>query len=90
MRDLLGNSGEPRGKITDYSTELLENSPLSLSPLEAARVGGGGGGGGEPGPFEVMCLLVPTATRTPRRDVFSRSDCNSHPSERVSLRFDFR
>ena len=68
----------------DYSTELLENSPLSLFPLEAARVAGG-----EPGPFEVMCLLVPTATRTPRSDVFSRSDCDPHPSERrvPSVRF---
>ena len=55
------------------------------SPLEAARVAGGG----EPGPFEVMCLLVPTATRTPRSDVFSRSDCDPHPSERrvPSVRF---
>ena len=41
-RDLLGNSGEPRGESMDYSTELLENSPLSLFPLEAARVAGGG------------------------------------------------
>ena len=46
MRDILGNSGEPRGVIMDYSIELLENLPLSLSPLEAARVAEGG----NPGP----------------------------------------
>ena len=46
-RDLLGNPGEPRGESMDYSIELLENSPLSLFPLEAARVAGEGG---NPGP----------------------------------------
>ena len=45
-RDLFGNLGEPRGESMDYRTELLGNSSLSLSPLEAARVAEGG----NPGP----------------------------------------
>ena len=67
----------------DYSTELLESSPLFLFPLEAARVAVGGWGRGT-GPFEVMRFLVPTVTRTPRSEVNSRSDCDPHPSGRPS------
>ena len=68
----------------DYSTELLENSPLSLFPLEAARVAGGGNPGPakccvssshpRPAPLVVMCFLGPIATLTPRGDVSPRSD----------------
>ncbi len=82
--DLLGHSGEPRGESMDYSTELLEKSSLSLSPLEAARVAEGGNPGPSkgrvtssqprPAPLVVTGFLGPIATLTPRSDVPPRSD----------------
>ena len=68
----------------EYSTELLENSPLSLFPFEAARVAGGANPGPSkggvflsqprPAPRVVMFFPGPIATLTPRSVVSPRSD----------------
>ena len=68
----------------DYSIELLANSPLSLSPLEAARVADGGNPGPSklcvfssqprPAPPVVTCFPSPIATLTLTLTLPPRSD----------------